>query len=59
MRFMTGRDRYDAAVCPRCEAQVGDDKFCRCGAPTSKASFAERTQYELEQYRAYKAQQSA
>jgi hypothetical protein len=56
---MTGRDRHDAAVCPRCEAQVGDDKFCRCGAPTSKASFAERTQYELEQYRAYKAQQSA
>jgi hypothetical protein len=59
MRLTTGRNFDAGALCPRCEAHIGEEKFCRCGAPTINASFAERTQYELEQYRAYKAQQSA
>ena len=59
MPLMT-RERSDTAVCPRCESHVGGDaRFCGCGAPTSKASFEERSKYELEQYRAYKASLSA
>jgi hypothetical protein len=58
MRLTTGRE-FDARICARCESRVGDEKFCRCGAPTAHASFEDRSKYELEQWRAYKAQQSA
>ena len=59
MRLTTGRTSFDEEECSQCQARVGDEKFCRCGAPTAYASFEERAKYELEQYRAYKAQQSA
>ena len=35
--------------------QLGTAKLCSCGKATANMSFAERTEYELEQYRAYKA----
>lgn len=32
---------------------------CSCGAPTAIASFKERAEYELKQWRAYKARLAA
>jgi hypothetical protein len=58
MGLMTGR-ASNLDQCPRCQSHVGDQKVCSCGMPTKNMSFAERSQYELEQYRAYKARQQA
>ena len=43
------------ARCSSSGSPVGTAKLCSCGKATANMSFAERTEYELEQYRAYKA----
>jgi hypothetical protein len=58
MRLTTGHET-GLDVCSRCQNHVGTEKICSCGMPTKNMSFAERSQYELEQYRAYKARQQA
>jgi len=41
--------------CSSCKSVIGGEKVCSCGQATPNMSFAERTEYELQQYRAYKA----
>ena len=43
------------AACLSCGSPVGTLTVCSCGKPTPNMSFAERTAYEVEQYKAYKA----
>ena len=45
--------------CSSCGVPVGTQKVCSCGHATPNMSFAERTEYEVEQYRAYKARAAA
>jgi hypothetical protein len=53
---MHGQPRYNASVCTRCYAPVADgQKVCDCGKATANMSFKERTEFELEQWRAYKS----
>ena len=42
-------------LCSTCGVPVGTQKICSCGQATPNMSFAERTEYEVQQYRAYKA----
>jgi len=48
-------------TCRRCDAPITpEDKICpSCSRPTIFMSFEERTQYEVEQYRAYKERDAA
>lgn len=41
--------------CSSCGTPVGQATVCSCGKATPNMSFAERTAYEVEQYKAYKA----
>ena len=41
--------------CSKCGSPVGQASLCSCGKPTANMSFAERTAWEVEQYKAYKA----
>jgi hypothetical protein len=41
--------------CSSCHSVIGGEKVCSCGQATPNMTFAERTEYELQQYRAYKA----
>jgi hypothetical protein len=53
---MRDQDQTQRAVrCSSCNAAIGGEKVCRCGKATPNMSFAERTEYELQQYREYKA----
>ena len=55
---MFSRDKHEDASARRCYScgnPVGNEKVCRCGAGTPNMSFAERSAYEVEQYKAYKA----
>ena len=53
---MRERDQTAKIVrCPSCNAVIHGEKVCSCGHATPNMSFAERTEYELQQYRAYKA----
>ncbi len=54
--FNRQKDEIPAGTrCSSCGSPVGTTKVCSCGKPTPNMSFAERTEYELEQYKAYKA----
>jgi hypothetical protein len=53
------QSNFDGPSCRRCEAPIAEDvKVCQCGTPTVYMSFQERTVYEVEQYKAWKAQQA-
>ena len=54
---MFNRQKDDTAGfhCSSCGAPIGTQKICSCGKATPNMSFAERTAYEVEQYKAYKA----
>lgn len=41
--------------CASCKHVIGSEKVCSCGKATPNMSFAERTEYEVQQYKAYKA----
>ncbi len=41
--------------CASCGSPIRDATVCSCGMATPNMSFAERTAYELELYKAYKA----
>jgi len=43
------------ARCFSCGNPIDHQKVCQCGAGTPNMSFAERSAYEVEQYKAYKA----
>lgn len=50
---MFGKKR-DKDHCHSCDRPLNDgQKVCRCGAATQHMTFAERTAWEVEQYRAY------
>jgi hypothetical protein len=49
---------YDPNRCAQCGHAVGKKSVCSCGAATANMSFAERSEFELEQWRAYKARES-
>ena len=53
---MRDRDQTAKIVrCSSCHSVIGGEKVCSCGQATANMTFAERTEYELQQYRAYKA----
>ena len=55
---MFNREKGHTPAGPRCSScgiAVGEEKVCSCGKATPNMSFAERTEYEVQQYRAYKA----
>jgi len=55
---MFNRDNGEKPTGPQCSGcgvPVGAQKVCSCGKATPNMSFAERTEYEVQQYRAYKA----
>jgi len=55
---MLNRDREQTAKvnhCSSCNRPIGAEKVCSCGQATPNMTFAERTEHELQQYRAYKA----
>ncbi|MGZ4127556.1 MAG: hypothetical protein ACXVEX_05365 [Actinomycetota bacterium] len=45
--------------CSSCGHPISDEKICSCGKPTHNLSFAERSKFEVEQWRAYKAREHA
>jgi hypothetical protein len=50
------RDKTQTATrCSSCQSVIGSEKLCSCGQATPNMTFAERTEYELQQYKAYKA----
>ncbi|HLW18063.1 MAG TPA: hypothetical protein VKV69_11980 [Actinomycetota bacterium] len=57
--FNRMKDETAGPRCSSCSAPVGAAKVCPCGKATPNMSFAERTAYEVEQYKAYKARASA
>lgn len=43
-------------TCFRCKELIEPGKsFCDCGAPTSAATFKERNDYEMSQWRTYQS----
>jgi hypothetical protein len=56
--FTRVKEENQGPRCSSCGAPVGSANVCSCGKATPNMSFAERTAYELEQYRAYKARAS-
>jgi hypothetical protein len=55
---MFNRDKAQIPAGPRCSgcgSPLGDEKVCSCGTASPTMSFDERREYELEQYKAYKA----
>jgi len=57
--FNKVKDETHGTRCTSCGSPVGQTHVCSCGKPTANMSFAERTAYEVEQYKAYKARVSA
>ena len=53
--FNRVKDEPQGPRCSRCGSPIGQATVCSCGKATANMSFAERTAYELEQYKAYKA----
>lgn len=50
MRDTTGSEE----LCRRCDRVVGPaTRVCTCGYPTARATFKERAEYELKQWRSY------
>lgn len=51
---MFGKKRI-AETCSSCDRAIRQgQKVCACGTATRYMDFAERTQYEVEQWRAYR-----
>lgn len=62
MRAVRLRERrtMEANVCSRCRRAIERDiPFCTCGAPTPHASFKERVEYELAQWRTHRDDEEA
>ena len=57
--FNREKDHASGPRCSSCGAPVGSAKVCSCGQATPNMSFAERTAYEVEQYKAWKARSAA
>jgi hypothetical protein len=53
--FNRPKEESHGPRCSSCGSPIAQDTVCSCGKATPNMSFAERTAYELEQYRAYKA----
>ena len=53
--FNRVNDENHGPRCSSCGSPVGQATVCSCGKATPNMSFAERTAYEVEQYKAYKA----
>jgi hypothetical protein len=54
--FNRDKDQIPAGLrCSSCGSPFGDEKVCSCGKATPNMTFDERREYELQQYRAYKA----
>ena len=53
--FNRVKDELVGPRCLSCGSPIGQTAVCSCGKATPNMSFAERTAYELEQYKAYKA----
>jgi hypothetical protein len=53
--FNKVKDEIVGPRCSSCGSPIGRAAVCSCGKATPNMSFAERTAYELEQYKAYKA----
>ena len=53
--FNREKDHTPGPRCSSCGSPIGQATVCSCGQATPNMSFAERTAYELEQYKAYKA----
>ena len=54
---MFGREKetVKGVHCAGCNHVLGSEKVCSCGKATPNMSFDERREYEVQQYRAYKA----
>ena len=51
------QDLGNFETCTRCQNFLEDgQEICSCGAPTRFMSFKTRAEYEVEQWRRYKAQ---
>ncbi|HEX9711379.1 MAG TPA: hypothetical protein VGB52_02370 [Actinomycetota bacterium] len=60
MGTMIHRRRGRKVACSSCERPLrGDAKLCSCGQPTQNMTFDERRRYEVERWRAMRAQVSA
>jgi predicted amidophosphoribosyltransferase len=57
----SNQDLSNLETCDRCRAVLrGTEERCSsCGAPTRHMSFQSRAEYEVEQWRRYKAQTAA
>lgn len=53
--FNRVKDETLGPRCSSCGSQIEHVTMCSCGKPTANMSFAERSAYELEQYKAFKA----
>jgi hypothetical protein len=53
--FSREKETLKLVHCASCNAVIGSEKVCACGNATPNMTFAERTEYEVQQYRAYKA----
>ena len=52
----TNQAPTQSGVCRTCERILDPGaRNCACGAPTALASFKERAEYEVKQWRAYQA----
>jgi hypothetical protein len=58
-RFGENGKRAPVEHCPSCGRSIEGVKICSCGAASPNLSFAERSEFELEQWRAYKARVQA
>ena len=46
---------FKLETCANCDSAIEPGQtLCGCGRPTSRASFSDRAQYEVLQWRAYK-----
>lgn len=49
------RQAPPSGICFSCQSAIVEgQKFCGCGRPTHNVTFAERTEWEVEQWRAHK-----
>ncbi|MGZ4104117.1 MAG: hypothetical protein ACXVQY_09755 [Actinomycetota bacterium] len=53
-------DQIQGKPCRSCDRLVAPGtRVCSCGVPTDSATFKERAEYELKQWKAYKARAQA
>jgi hypothetical protein len=57
---MFGKRKHTKEQCPFCDRSVdAGQKVCSCGSATRYMDFTERTQYEVQQWRAYQQRGTA